>query len=336
MSTTRPGAAARAASRVVSPVPQPTAVEGRPIRGREAHRRPPRRRDSGRASPSELTQPTGRRCRCWPYRRRTEARAMLAGEARLLREVGDQRPITSNPRATPARRSGALPPSLARSPIRCPIRIPTCVTTNVCTAISAITGTTGRPSNPSVNPIARSSRLIDTPSATDARTPPSSSELRSLPSSCSRTCGSRARTAHRPRHSRRRSRSSSRAGDQARDRRAASQPQTRSTAARFASVADARDHGDPAQPRRRTSGVIRSTVSHEQMVPLVVQRDDGVDDHDLLARATPRRSPANARGCRSAANATRRSSRARVPRRTSSGSAPGAIASFCITPAIRQ
>jgi hypothetical protein len=36
----------------------------------------------------------------------------------------------------------------------------------------------------------------------------------------------------------------------------------------------------------------------------LVQRGDGVDDHDLLARATPRRSAANARGCRSAANAS--------------------------------
>ena len=40
------------------------------------------------------------------------------------------------------------------------------------------------------------------------------------------------------------------------------------------------------------------------MVPLMVQGGDGVDDHDLLARAPPRRSPANARGRRSAANAS--------------------------------
>jgi hypothetical protein len=31
---------------------------------------------------------------------------------------------------------------------------------------------------------------------------------------------------------------------------------------------------------------------------------EAVDDHDLLARATRRRSPANARGCRFAANAS--------------------------------
>jgi hypothetical protein len=40
------------------------------------------------------------------------------------------------------------------------------------------------------------------------------------------------------------------------------------------------------------------------MVPLVMQRGDGADDRDLLARAAPHRSPANPRGCRSAANAS--------------------------------